>query len=237
MQKTQQKEGFVIFDWLALPGIPAGSGVWERLPVRTLAFQGVEQEGSRCSWSLDSFVEEALPHYDERTILVGHDLGGVVASMAALKKPPRAVVLTGTALGSWWRLTRWSAGPIVNRFFYHTFEGGLFVFLGGGKTVSKRFPQREKNEHHPKNMRLLAQKMKPPMFLPKDLSACCPVFLVWGIREVFYPGFLAKILSRSMHAPLFWNEGGHYCMWTHAKQFHTHMIHIERIIQDSLSDV
>ena len=29
-------------DWLALPGIPTGSGVWEKLPVRTLDFQGVQ---------------------------------------------------------------------------------------------------------------------------------------------------------------------------------------------------
>ena len=126
-------------DWLALPGIPAGSGAWENLPVRTLDFQGVQNEQSRQSWQLDAFVDEVLPHYDNSTILIGHDLGGVVGAMSAIKQPPKAVVLTGTALGKWWFWTRLSAAPILNRFFYHTFKGNLFVRLGGGKNTGRRF--------------------------------------------------------------------------------------------------
>ena len=57
-------------DWLALPGIPAGSGVWEKLPVRTLDFQGVQDSSHRLCWTLDSFVKETLPHYDHNTILM-----------------------------------------------------------------------------------------------------------------------------------------------------------------------
>ena len=215
------------YDWLALPGIPAGSAVWEHLPVRTLAFQGVEAGEQRASWSLDSFVAEVTPHYDESTILIGHDLGGVIASMAAVQKAPRAVVLTGTALGSWWSLTRLSAAPLVNRFFYHTFEGGLFVFLGGGASASERFPQHTKGRHHAQSMRVLAQNMKPPKGLANALSHCCPVFLIWGKREIFYPGFLAKRLSKEMNGPLFWNDGGHYCMWTHSSSFYQRMQSIE----------
>ena len=77
-----------------------------RLPVRTLDFQGVQNEQSRQSWQLDAFVDEVLPHYDNSTILIGHDLGGVVGAMSAVKQPPKAVVLTGTALGKWWFWTR-----------------------------------------------------------------------------------------------------------------------------------
>ena len=118
-------------DWLALPGIPAGSGAWEKLPVRTIDFRGVQDKHVRQDWQLDSFVHEVLPHYDSDTILIGHDLGGVVAAMSAVKKHPKAVVLTGTALGSWWFWTRLSR-PILNRFFYHTSKGNLFIRAGGG---------------------------------------------------------------------------------------------------------
>ena len=107
----------LVSDWLALPGIPAGSGAWERLPVRTLDFKGVQDESVRLDWQLDSFADEVLPHYDSNTILIGHDLGGVVAAMSAVEKQPRSIVLTGTALGNWWFWTRLSAAPILNRFF------------------------------------------------------------------------------------------------------------------------
>ena len=42
------------YDWLALPGIPAGSGAWERLPVRTMDFEGVQNDQVRQNWQLDS---------------------------------------------------------------------------------------------------------------------------------------------------------------------------------------
>jgi len=217
-------------DWLALPGIPAGPAVWERLPVRTVQFEGVQDGAHREDWSLNSFVDEVIHEYNETTILVGHDLGGVVASMAAVRKPPRAVVLSGTALGSWWFWTRLSAKPMLNRFFYHTFKGTLFVRLGGGESTLERFSKPAGVQHDPDRMRVLAKHMKPPRGLHKELAAVCPVFLMWGKREVFYPGFVAKSLSQSMNAPLFWNEGGHYCMWTHPHQFLETMKHIESVL-------
>ena len=78
-------------DWLALPGVPAGAAAWEKLPVPTQSFTGLQDSAPRASWELDSFVEEILPAYNHQTILMGHDLGGVVASMAALRKAPKAV--------------------------------------------------------------------------------------------------------------------------------------------------
>ena len=214
-------------DWLALPGIPAGSGAWENLPVRTLDFQGVQNEQSRRSWQLNSFVDEVLPHYDSDTILVGHDLGGVVAAMSAVKQSPKAVVLTGTSLGNWWFWTRLSAAPILNRFFYHTFKGNLFVRIGGGKSTGQRFAN-QPHFHDPSKMMILAKHMKPPKNLVSRLKAVCPVYIIWGRQEVFYPGFLAKSLSRNLETPLYWNEGGHYCMWTHSEMFLDSMHEIER---------
>lgn len=214
-------------DWLALPGIPAGSGVWEKLPVRTLDFQGVQDSAHRSSWTLDSFVEETLPHYDRNTILIGHDLGGVVAAMSAARQPPKAVVLTGTALGHWWFWTRLSAAPVLNRFFYHTFKGSLFVRVGGGKNAGQRFIN-QPHFHDPTKMMMLAKQMKPPANLVDNLQSICPVYIIWGRREVFYPGFLAKSLARKLNAPIYWNDGGHYCMWTHTKAFVQSMQQIER---------
>ena len=165
--------------------------------------------------------------YDHNTVLIGHDLGGVIASMAALKKPPRAVVLSGTALGNWWFWTRLSAAPLLNRFFYHTFKGNLFVQVGGGQSTMHRFSNHP-HFHDPSKMMTLAKHMKPPKNLALDLATKCPVYLIWGKNEVFYPGFIAKRLSKDLLAPLHWNEGGHYCMWTHAEDFYANMLSVEQ---------
>ena len=215
-----------MYDWLAFPGIPAGSGAWEKLPVRTLDFSGIQDNETRKSWGLDSFVDEVLPHYDNNTILVGHDLGGVVAAMSAVQKRPRAVVLTGTALGNWWFWTRLSAAPLLNRFFYHTFKGNLFVKVGGGQSTLHRFSN-QPHFHDPSKMMTLAKHMKPPKNLALELATNCPVYLIWGRKEVFYPGFIAKRLSKALNAPLFWNDGGHYCMWTNADQFYANILSVE----------
>ena len=214
------------YDWLALPGIPAGVKAWEKLPVRTHQFIGLQDDIQRPRWDLESFVDETLPHYDRNTILIGHDLGGVVASMAAIRKPPCAVVLTGTALGSWWFWTRLSAAPILNRFFYHTFKGTLFVRVGGGQSALHRFSPNQ-DSHDPVKMKTLAKHMSPPTDLVANLSQQCPVYLIWGREELFYPGFIAKSLSKAIKTEVFWNEGGHYSMWTHSQSFLDKMRTIE----------
>ena len=220
------------YDWLALPGIPAGSSAWEKLPVRTIDFEGVQDDHVRQKWDLGSFVDETLPHYSNNTIVVGHDLGGVVAAIGALRKCPRAVVLTGTALGNWWFWTRLSAAPILNRFFYHTFKGSLFIRFGGGKSTAHRFAN-QPHFHDPTKMMTLAKNMKPPQDLLSRLKEVCPVYIIWGRQEVFYPGFIAKSLSKNLKAPLYWNDGGHYCMWTHSKIFLASMKEIERVLDKS----
>jgi pimeloyl-ACP methyl ester carboxylesterase len=214
-------------DWLGLHGVPAGPSVFERLPVRTHRFLGVATKKDRLRWDLDSFVDEVRGLYSSETILLGHDLGGVVAAMAACVQAPKAVVLSGTALGDWWLLTRLSASPVVHHFFYRTFKGSLFVRMGGGKGVARRFSSELEHSHLPERMRRLAKEMRPPKDLIKQISTICPVFLVWGRREIFYPGFVAKRLSRQLHAPLYWIPGGHYCMWTHADAFAGVMRNIE----------
>ena len=219
------------YDWLALPGIPAGSSVWEKLPVRALDFKGVQDQENRKCWALDSFVSEVLEHYDHRTILIGHDLGGVVSAMAAIQQTPRAVVLSGTALGHWWFWTRLSAKPVLNRFFYHTFKGNLFLRMGGGDNISQRF-RNHPHYHEPEKMKELARYMRPPTGLVSSLRKTCPVYIIWGKREIFYPGFLGKSLSRRLDAPLYWNDGGHYCMWTHSTPFHETMKVIENAINE-----
>lgn len=230
-QSTSKRS--LLYDWLALPGIPAGSGVWEKFPVRTIDFTGVQDEHVRQDWQLDTFVDEVLPHYGSDTVLVGHDLGGVVAAMSAVQKRPKAVVLTGTALGNWWFWTRLSAAPVLNRFFYHTFKGNLFVRIGGGKKTGQRFAN-QPHFHDPSKMKTLAKHMNPPKDLVSTLKTVCPVYIIWGRKEVFYPGFLAKSLHRHLEAPLYWNDGGHYCMWTHSETFLDSMYEIERQLDQHL---
>ena len=143
-----------------------------------------------------------------------------------VQKHPKAVVLTGTTLGNWWFWTRLSAAPILNRFFYHTFKGNLFVRAGGGKHTSQRFAN-QPHFHDPSKMMTLPNTWYH-LNLVSSLKQTCPVYLIWGKQEVFYPRFLVKSLSRQLGCTLHWNEGGHYCMWTHAEMFHRHMNTIEK---------
>ena len=77
-------------------------------------------------------------------------------------------------------------------------------------------------------MKRLARNMRPPKTLALELSTRCPVFLIWGKGEVFYPGFLAKSMEATFNTRVLWSEGGHYCMWSYPEGFHRHMLSIEQ---------
>ena len=215
-------------DWLALPGVPAGSAVFEKIPVRTHQFFGLETSSDRVSWHLDSFVEEVLPHYSEETILLGQDLGGLIAAMAVLKKPPKALVLTGTSVNAWWSLTRWSALPILHHFFYGSFQGRLFYALGQGAKIKKKLPLDA--NIRAKRMRILAQNIKPPSTLIQLLQNRCPIFMIWGTQDIVYPIHMGYWMAKRLNSPLFCIRGGHYCMWNQSLEFANHMNRIDDIV-------
>ena len=158
-------------NWLALHGVPVGPKTWSKLPLPLNAhgFKGLATETDRQDWQLEGFVDEVAP-LAEGKIIIGQDLGGVIAAMLALTVPVKAVVLTGTALGPWWAMTRWSAHPLWASFFYRRFEGRLFARLG--QSVSC---QEEKLNPDltglifANRMQRLACNMKPPKNLAQRL--------------------------------------------------------------------
>ena len=215
--------------WLALHGVPVGPKVWSKLSlsVETPSFTGIATNDSRSNWELESFVNEMTP-YAEGKIVLGQDLGGVVAAMLARRVRVRAVVLTGTALGPWWALTRLSAHPWLAPFFYRRFEGRLFARLGQMRPPKEgRLTPDISGPAFAERMKALALNMKPPKGLAQELKAHAPVHLIWGQGDLFYPPMVAMALSQALEAPIHWIEGGHYCMWEQADSFSKAMMRIE----------
>ena len=206
-------------DWFALSGVPAGHRVYEKLPVRRHAFVGMETEEERRDWRLDSFVEEILDLYTEESILLGQDLGGLVAAMACLRKKPKALILTGTALNKWWNITRYSALPLLHHLFYGAFQGRLFRYIGQGREMGKDWGLPLEDGIRAKRMRVLARHMRPPIELMQKIKTICPIFLIWGTRDIVYPMVLGSYMAHKLQAPIFWIRGGHYCMWNQPDPF------------------
>jgi len=197
--------------YLALHGIPITTDTWRLLstPLQCYSFVGLATQAQRTDWSLESFVAEVLPNIDEKTIIIGHDFGGVIAAMCAIQKKPAAVVLTGTALGRWWTLTRLSAHPVCRYFFYDLFGGTLFIRFGHNSKNTPTY-SRDTIADWPQRMRTLAQQMKPPPGLAQRIP--CPLYLIWGKKDRWYPPLLAKKIARTAQAKIYWIDGGHYAM-------------------------
>lgn len=154
-----------------------------------------------------------VPRLTADTVVLGHDMGGVVAAMAAVSATaPRAVVLSGTALGPYWQLVRATAWPLLWRPFYRRHGGRRFV---AGAVAPHRqqvalatFPGAD-----PLEMRRIAWSMRPPRRLAARLAAVTPVFLVWGREDRWYPRAVAQALARATRAPLREVPGGHFALW------------------------
>jgi pimeloyl-ACP methyl ester carboxylesterase len=206
---------------VALHGVPTSPRLWERLPIPVVApaLHGVATAG-RASWSLDSFVADLLPILTPETVLVGHDLGGVVAAMAALRVRVREVILTGTALGPYWAMVRATAIPPLDRYFYRRYGGRRFLAgsVSGGRVaeVLTAFPGAP---DLPERMRILARHMRPPPDLARELGRRVPVRLVWGRRDRWYPPVVARALARATGAEIRWIEAGHLAMWEEPEAF------------------
>jgi pimeloyl-ACP methyl ester carboxylesterase len=171
-------------------------------------------------------VDEVLPEVNQHSIILGHDFGGVIAAMVALRKTPRAVILTGTALGPWWSLTRLSAKPMLDKFFYDRYAGELFVQQGNRR--KKQYSLRPENQSDlPERMKKVAKQMRPPSRLAQDLAARCPVYLIWGKHDRWYPPPIAKAIRKATKAKLFWMDAGHYAMWEQPARFQDLLLEIQ----------
>ena len=203
---------------VAIHGVPTSPRLWENLPFSVVApaLRGVGTDEYREDWSLESFVEEILPWIEEDTVLVGHDLGGVIAAMATLHRKPKRLVLSGTALGPYWAAVRLTALPGLQRYFYARHGGRHFV--AGAVSASFRtkalstFPGMD-----PEKMRKIAKAMRPPARLAQQIPV--PWVLLWGQQDRWYPPSVARAVARGTGAPLHFVRGGHFCMWEAPEDF------------------
>ena len=195
---------------LALHGVPTSPVLWSRLsiPMETPALSG----------TLARQVAQALPLVTPETVILGHDMGGVVAAIVALVARPRGVVLSGTALGPYWTAVRTTAWPGLWRYFYARHAGRRFV--AGAVSAQLRgealaaFPGAD-----PVDMRGVARSMRPPPGLAQQLAARTRVELIWGRDDPWYPPLIARRLSAVTGAPLAWVDGGHFSMWEAPEAF------------------
>lgn len=203
---------------VAIHGLPTAPALWAGLPLPVVApaLRGVATPEARDGWDLPGFVAEIRPLLTPDTVLVGHDLGGVVAAMAALDAPLRALVLTGTALGPYWAAVRATARAPLHRYFYERHGGRRFltgaVSSARAAEVLAAFPPVPELSAR---MRAIAREMRPPPRLAARLRGRVPVHLVWGRSDRWYPPPVARAVARGLGAEITWVEEGHLCMWEH----------------------
>jgi pimeloyl-ACP methyl ester carboxylesterase len=126
-------------------------------------------------------------------------------------------------------LTRLSSFPVLRYFFYELFAGQLFVKMSNrSKNISGLTPPND-IPNFASRMRMLASHMKPPPLLAERIN--CPVFLIWGTRDRWYPPFVAKNIARQTKATIHWIDAGHYAMWEKPKEFENALLDISHRIE------
>lgn len=209
---------------LALHGLPTSPRLFERLvfpvdwSVEAPSVPGLGDDGTPGDWTLASCVRALQPLARDADILIGHDLGGVLAAMLA--QPGQSIVLSGTALGAYWLPINATALPGLERFFYRRHAGRRFLSRGGlpehASSLLEAF-----GDHGPDwaaRMRLIAWRMRPPIFTAVRLRAC-GVRLAWGRKDPWYPKWVAHTLQRTTGGHLSWLDSGHFAPWEDPKGF------------------
>lgn len=174
--------------------------------------QGLGANGTAADWSLSNCAQTLSVLAAKADVLMGHDLGGVLAAMLA--KPEQSVVLSGTALRTYWWAIRGTALPGFQRFFYQRYAGQRFLSRGGlsehRQDLLATFG--DNGADWPDRMRQIAAGMKPPKELAKKLRDC-KVHLIWGDQDPWYPLIVAKAVQRATHASLQTLPCGHFAPW------------------------
>jgi pimeloyl-ACP methyl ester carboxylesterase len=192
--------------------------LWERLVLpenwvlNCPSIQGLGTHGTAVDWSLSNCAQTLSVLAAQADVLVGHDLGGVLAAMLA--KPDQNIVLSGTALRYYWWAIRGTALPGVQRVFYQRYAGRRFLSRGGLPENSADLLTAfgDNGPDWSDRMRQIAAGMKPPRGLANKLSAC-KVHLIWGEQDPWYPMFIAKAIQRATQASLHTLPCGHFTPW------------------------
>ena len=231
--------------FLAIHGLPTGPGLWGRLglDVEAPALSGVGTAApSACT--LDGWMSELRQLLNGDTVLVGHDLGGVLAAMLAAERAAAGqrvagLALSGTSLSpAYWAAVRASAWPGLWRYFYRR-HGGRRFLLGGmaaerhaealsafGLALDGFTPGGLSPGHPaaipdlPARMRATAAGMRLPAGLTGRLRAGgFPIRLIWGRRDPWYPLWMARRLAADLGAGLATVEAGHLAPWEAPEAF------------------
>lgn len=189
---------------LALHGVPTSPALWSRV--------AIPMETPGLSGTLAAQVEAIAPRVGPDTVLIGHDMGGVVAALVALRTRPRAVILSGTALGPYWTMVRATAWPVLWRYFYARHAGRHFV-AGAVSAEQRDHALTEFPGADPVEMRAVAQSMRVPPDLAGSVASVAPVALVWGQHDRWYPPWIARRIAARTGAEIHWVRGGHFSMW------------------------
>lgn len=204
---------------VALHGLPTGPRLWERIELppgwrlRTPWVPGLGDDGTPDHWSLHWAARRLEGAVADADVLIGHDLGGVLAAMLA--RPGQPVVLSGTALGPYWAAIRTTAWPFLNRAFYHRWAGRTFLRRGclpeHRPALLEAFA--DHGEGWAERMRRIAMGMQPPAGLARRLRRA-PVLLAWGRQDPWYPHpLITHGLRWTTGGELTLLEAGHFAPW------------------------
>ena len=202
----------------ALHGLPTSPRLFERLVLEpdwhlvSPKLRGLTPGEVDLEWSLESCAESVREHVRDADLIVGHDLGGVLAAMLA--EPGQQVVLSGTALGWYWAAIRFTALPGFRVLFYRRYAGKRFLSRGCRPEHADSLLAAFDSEGlgWSQQMESIARGMKPPSGLSERLRAC-DVHLIWGRSDPWYPPLIARKIQRETGARLHWLECGHFAPW------------------------
>ncbi len=207
---------------VAIHGVPTSPALWARLQVDGVleapALAGLATDAVPTRWDMATWLADVRPRVDAGTVLVGHDLGGILAALLAVERPVRGLVLCATSLSPvfGWAL-RATAWPLAWRYFYRRHGGrrfllgGLPVHLHGAATDTflGAAPVGLADR-----MRSTARALSIPSDLVSRLrDTSIPVSLIWGRRDPWYPLPLARRLAYALGAELTIIEAGHLAPW------------------------
>jgi pimeloyl-ACP methyl ester carboxylesterase len=207
---------------LAIHGLPTHPGLWahvalpmQRAPLRGLVSGTGALPDPLC---LDAWLDDLRAQVTPDTVLLGHDLGGVIAALLAAERPVRSLVLSGTSLDPWyWALVRASAVPGARRYFYDRYAGRRF--LTGGMSVGLQraalatFLADAPPDYADRMCRVAAAMRIGPGLIRRLVDKCVDVSLIWGRFDPWYPVAVAARLSMRLSARLEVVDAGHLAPW------------------------
>jgi pimeloyl-ACP methyl ester carboxylesterase len=209
---------------VALHGLPTSPRLFERLVLpsgwllEAPPIPGLGPEGTPENWTLAATAATLAPVATQADVLVGHDMGGVLAAMLA--QPDQLVVLSGTALGLYWKMIRVTAWPGLHRIFYKR-HGGRYFLRRGSLPAHRDGLLAAFGDHGmdwPSRMRRIAAGMRPPPGLARSLGKS-RVRLAWGRHDPWYPAPVVHSVRRSAGARLTWLDAGHFAPWEDPEGF------------------